>query len=74
MTLRAAFSGFRSHRVPRQPNRSHCLAQSISCRTRTVFVVRARVRRSAYAAHPRLDLQQRLQQSGPTLLGEHALP
>src|SRR5438046_10671511 len=44
MTLRDAFSGFRSHRVPRQPNHSHCLAQSISCRTRTVFVIRQKAR------------------------------
>ena len=26
---RAAFSGLRSYRVPRQPNRSHCLAKAV---------------------------------------------
>ena len=36
-TRRAAFSGFRSHRVPRQPKRSHCLAQPTSRATRTAL-------------------------------------
>ena len=37
MTLRAAFSGLRSHRVPRQLNLNHSRAQPTSCATRTAF-------------------------------------